>query len=239
MAHSRNWNNSSPVDHTLNKSWPGEDRKVRVDVDERLKDQQYGFTSGETNDGIKRLEFREQAADPGAGADVFRLYGKESNSKAELFGQDEDGNVIQITKAGKIIPSQSAVLADWATIMALVYPVGFVITLGVSTNPATLLGVGTWTAITDKVIVGKAGSGTFDTLDATGGAETHALTEAELATHDHPLTMYNSNGGGNAGIQESSATGGSGAQNTGNAGSGDAHNNLQPYIVKYVWQRTA
>ncbi len=45
-----------------------------------------------------------------------------------------------------------------STIMQAMMPVGFVVTLGVSTNPATLFGFGTWTAITGKVIVGKASS---------------------------------------------------------------------------------
>ena len=70
-------------------------------------------------------------------------------------------------------------------VLGLIYPVGIVITLGVATNPATLLGIGTWTAITGKVIVGKAAAGTFNTLDATGGAETHTLITAELAAHTH------------------------------------------------------
>ena len=96
MAHTRDWLSTSPIDHTLNKNWPGEDRKVRVDVEERLKDQQYGFTPGETNDGIKRLEFREQADNPGAGSDVLRLYGKAVSDKTMLFMQDEDGNVGQV-----------------------------------------------------------------------------------------------------------------------------------------------
>jgi len=70
-------------------------------------------------------------------------------------------------------------------ILGLIYPVGMVITLGVSTNPATLLGIGTWTAIEGTVIVGLKSTGTFDTLDETGGAETHTLTVAEMPAHTH------------------------------------------------------
>jgi len=36
-----------------------------------------------------------------------------------------------------------------------------------------------------KTAVGKAAAGTFDTLAATGGVETHALSTAELAAHKH------------------------------------------------------
>jgi len=121
----------------------------------------------------------------------------------------------------------------------LIYPVGIVITLGVATNPATLLGIGTWTAITGKVIVGKAGSGTFTTLNGTGGAETHTLSVPELAGHTHSYL---------AGGAATGRTGDPGtdrqerdfkAYTTGSTGSGTAHNNLQPYIVKFVWQRVS
>ena len=38
--------------------------------------------------------------------------------------------------------------------------------MAVATNPATLLGMGTWVAYAEgRVLVGKAGSGTFDALN--------------------------------------------------------------------------
>ena len=124
-------------------------------------------------------------------------------------------------------------------VLGLIYPVGIVITLGVATNPATLLGIGTWTAITGKVIVGKAAAGTFNTLDATGGAETVTLSTAQIPVHTHNVqdvlgnNTVNSSGsagtkGGYASDKVSDSTGG-----------GGGHTNLQPYIVKYVWQRVS
>lgn len=122
-----------------------------------------------------------------------------------------------------------------------VYPVGIVITLGVSTNPATLLGGGTWAAIAGKVIVGIDATQTeFDTLDETGGAKTHTLQISEIPAHTHseegstlPGDVSGAGGSGSGwGHFDLSGT-------TGSAGGGGAHNNLQPYIVKYVWQRTA
>jgi microcystin-dependent protein len=87
-----------------------------------------------------------------------------------------------------------------------------------------------------RVPVGKGASGTFVTLGATGGAETHTLTIAQMPSHAHTL----SNGGTNmvsdatSGINWNTAAGGSYGFKSSviNAnGGGGAHNNLQPYIV--------
>ena len=80
-----------------------------------------------------------------------------------------------------------------ATINAVAYPVGSVYTSVVSTNPATLLGVGTWVSFgAGRVLVGiNASNAFFDTSEETG----------DLVS-----------GTGGAGI---------------------------PYIVVYLWKRTA
>lgn len=67
-------------------------------------------------------------------------------------------------------------------------PVGSVYTNGtVSTNPATLLGFGTWSVYgAGRVTVGFAtGDADFGTAGATGGEKTHVLSVGELATHTH------------------------------------------------------
>lgn len=198
-------------------------------------------SSGQSNDAgtHKKCSFIEQA-DLGTGAVGKTLLGSQTVSgKGELVYSDEDDNDIQLTKNGVAKPSTSTVLADWSAIMGLVYPVGVVVTLGVSTNPATLFGVGTWTAIAGKVIVGiDAGQTEFDALDETGGAKTHTLTTDEIPAHGHDETYYNNADGGTAGPSMSNS-GPTGSFTSDNAGGGQAHNNLQPYIVKYVWQRTA
>jgi microcystin-dependent protein len=80
-----------------------------------------------------------------------------------------------------------------------------------------------------KVVVGYNSAETeFDALGETGGTKTHTLTEAELAAHTHTVTN-----GVTAGL---SSLGGGGSINVGqvttsSTGSGNAHNNLQPYIV--------
>ena len=137
--------------------------------------------------------------------------------------------------------ASAASVPTMATILATMMPVGFVVTLGVSTNPATLYGFGTWAAIAGRVIVGiDAGQTEFDTLDETGGAKTHTLTIAETPAHTHNA-YYNAGGfASDSAIQAGLVTNcNRGGLATSSVGSDGAHNNLQPYIVKYVWQRTA
>ena len=129
--------------------------------------------------------------------------------------------------------------SNTATTLQAVYPVGSIyINAAVATNPGTLLGFGTWAAFgSGRVIVGlNAGDSDFDTVQETGGAKTHTLSTAELPSHTHTTTFIEG-GSGTSGV----STDGSYSQttpNTGATGGGGAHNNVQPYIVAYMWRRT-
>ena len=89
---------------------------------------------------------------------------------------------------------------------------------------------------------------TFNTVEKTGGAETHTLAASEMPSHNHSVTGgYDANSGHVHGYSHGHAmigtaqSGNNGTYpiNVGNAGSGGAHNNLQPYITCYMWKRTA
>lgn len=130
------------------------------------------------------------------------------------------------------------ILRDFVrTIQVQAFPVGSIFISVVSTNPATLLGYGTWSAFaTGRTLVGiDAGQTEFDTVEETGGSKTHTLTIAEMPAHDH-AGSYN---GGSSTFNWQTAPGASGISVTGSTGGGGAHNNLQPYIVTYMWKRTA
>ena len=121
-----------------------------------------------------------------------------------------------------------------------IYPVGSIyINAGVATNPGTLLGFGTWTAFgTGRTIVGVDSSDTdFDAVRETGGAKTHQLTISELPAHTHNVSMSTSDVDGDF-LSEGNNTGISTFTTT-STGGDQAHNNLQPYIVVYMWKRTA
>jgi len=134
--------------------------------------------------------------------------------------------------------------ATVAEILGAAWPVGSVFTAVVATNPATLLGFGTWAAFgAGRMTVGHdAGDPDFDTAEATGGAKTHTLTAAEMPAHTHGLTRFPTTTGSSAGFTADTSMSGTPTavtQITGIAGGDGAHNNLPPYIVVYLWKRTA
>lgn len=155
-------------------------------------------------------------------------------------GHDHSGT----SNKSKKIPLASGVsgqlaVANATDVLKAVYPVGIVITLGVSTNPATLFGFGTWTAIAGKVIVGLNGAETeFDTLDETGGAKTVTLDVTQIPPHAHTIQTYSEGGTPDIYVGGDSSSTPAATPSTSSVGGGLSHNNLQPYIVKYVWQRT-
>ena len=135
--------------------------------------------------------------------------------------------------------------------MSDIYPVGSIyINAAVATNPATLLGFGTWVAFgAGRVMVGIDASQTeFDTLGEESGSKTHQLTEAELPSHQHDQG-YGADQTPRHGIttglssvridNDGNAFNSTTAARTSSVGSDTAHNNLQPYIVVYMWRRTA
>ena len=138
------------------------------------------------------------------------------------------------------------------------FPVGGVFIAVVSTDPATLLGYGTWSAFgAGRVLVGlDSGDTDFDTVEETGGAKTHTLTSAEMPSHTHTQNSHThvltelrdaTTGAASTNIALTlDATSTLGTKTTGattatnqNTGGGGAHNNVQPYIVVYMWKRTA
>ena len=171
------------------------------------------------------------------------------NSKADLAGSTSQAfsattantgtNTTQVATTAFV----QAATPTAATIIAMVYPVGSIyFNAQVATNPNTLLGFGTWAAYgAGRVPVGKAASGTFDTLNETMGAETHTLSVAEIPSHTHDVTWprrNNSGGGGPTSPCTSAGDGGPLTQTSQSRGDGGAHNNIQPSIVVYMWKRT-
>ena len=162
------------------------------------------------------------------------------NTKADINGDASEAFSATTASVGTNT-TQVATTAFVQAAFQAMYPVGSIYTnAAVSTNPATLLGFGTWEAYAEgRVPVGKASSGTFDTLNATGGAETHTLSIAEMPAHTHSSHDSNHTRTPDSTDTTSDEYGAYASSNTGSTGGGGAHNNLQPYIVVYMWKRTA
>lgn len=132
-------------------------------------------------------------------------------------------------------------LAD--ALLEMIYPVGSIKLTTVNNNPSTYLG-GTWVAWgSGKVPVGVDSSDSdFSTVEKSGGEKTHKLTIGEMPSHIHSFQTNPSEdqGGHQYKILTSKyTTGASTIINTDVSGSGQSHNNLQPYITCYMWKRTA
>lgn len=83
--------------------------------------------------------------------------------------------------------------------------------------------------------------GSYGNLGASGGAESHTLVTAELASHSHSLpegrdgTLSNPGAFIKAGWSNNTGTATAASVNTGTAGSDTAHNNVQPtLLVNYI-----
>lgn len=202
----------------------------------------------------KQVTLQEQA-DIGTGAVGATILGSQTVSgKGELVYTDEDDNDVQITSGGKLKAESvdgvypCSTVAKAINILQHAYPVGSIyINATDNTNPATLLGFGTWSAFgAGKVMVGyDAGDTDFDSAEETGGAKTHTLLEAELPSHTHSITITSCNSNSGAGDDNSVIEGQQANENStvtatsGATGSGTAFSVVQPYITVYMWKRTA
>jgi len=233
------WSETSPAGSDNVSAGDDRIREMKTQIREVIA-VDHEFTSTQTADtgGQHKKVTLQERADLGTGAEGVPILGAQTVSgKAELVFTTEGDADIQFTKGDYPYYSAPENVAGMAGIMNLIYPVGYIVTLGVSTNPGTLFGIGTWTAIAGKVIVGIDSTQTeFDTLNETGGAKTHTLTTAQIPAHTHTVNNKWEYAPGGYGSNSPNNAAGS---NTGSTGGGEAHNNLQPYIVKYVWERTA
>lgn len=148
-----------------------------------------------------------------------------------------------------------------------VFPVGSIYMSVNNTNPSTYFG-GTWVQIAKgRTLIGVGeietnSVTTYGTVTASefspaagekGGEVGHTLTTAQLPAHSHTVnsnatfTVSNATTGGTgtSGIYGSNSGWGSYSPadwyrlSTADTGGGGAHNNIQPYLAVYIWQRTA
>ena len=204
-----------------------------------------------TGDPLKRIKGTELD-------DEFDAIATAIATKANLASPAFTGTPTVPTASVGVNTTQAASTAFVQAAFALLYPVGSVyINATSATNPATLLGFGTWTAFAaGRVLVGlNASNALFDTAEETGGS-----ADAIVVSHTHTATVTDpghvhavysagqvSPRGGNeqplgpstsSGYNTASATTGVTVANS-TTGSSGTNANYQPYITVYMWKRTA
>lgn len=192
----------------------------------------WGEDGEEPISGILYIVYAEQASYSWDGSDLISVGG----GKEDIVIDDEeptDPDVKLWIDTGEV--------QNVGSELPLVYPVGSIYMSVNNTNPATLFGFGTWEQIKDTFLLS---AGDTYTAGNTGGEATHTLTVNEIPSHRHPgLTVTEQpanigNGNSGIGLNYSGSNGGSPLA-TAFAGGGQAHNNMPPYLVVYMWKRTA
>lgn len=172
------------------------------------------------------------------------------------------GPALLVSKGGTGATSAAGAATNLAVEFGkLLYPVGSIYTnASSSTNPATLLGFGTWTAFgAGRVMVGfDSGNTLFDTAEETGGsADAIAVSHTHTATDSgHTHSVYEGsrfNGEGTSlgstltsgddytsyYYTQSTTSSGTANISVSTTGSSGTNANYQPYITVYMWKRTA
>jgi hypothetical protein len=173
------------------------------------------------------------------------------NTKADLASPALTGVPTAPTATAGTNTTQLSTTAFVTTALATLYPIGSIYSSTSSTNPNSLFGFGTWVAYgAGRVLIG-VGSGF--TAAATGGS-----ADAVVVSHTHTLTDPGHNhttSVGNQGSQNGSVSGGGTMPTTAGAtlttttastgitmataGVSGTNANLPPYVVVYMWNRTA
>ena len=150
----------------------------------------------------------------------------------------EAGFAADAKATGDALKSQNSKIDS---IWSKIYPVGSIYMSTSSANPGTLFG-GTWQQITGRFLLAAGGG---YSAGATGGEAAHTLTVSEMPAHSHQITtngsLYFIGNGVGTEFEMGSWASRSLAMNytTVSAGGNGAHNNMPPYIVVYMWKRTA
>lgn len=169
-------------------------------------------------------------------------------------GGDQSHNNMQpyivtnyIIKAKNNSPTETALLP----MLDMFYPVGSYYETSDSTfNPNATWG-GTWELETEGLV--HIGAGTNYTIGNTGGEKTHTLTVNEMPSHNGHvnaaigygtaaglyLASTNMSSYGSTGRGWDATNGNEIVPHSENRGGGQAHNNMQPYVVVNRWHRTA
>ena len=157
-------------------------------------------------------------------------------------------NILNVKNAVIRVNSVEAdsITVGGTSLVDLIYPLGAIYITTSAVSPSSIWAGTTWVAYGEgRTLVGiDSGDTDFDSPEETGGAKTHTLTTAEMPSHTHTyLDRGNdttSDGKANNNLVRVNPSQQPDSNRTTDPTGGDQpHNNLQPYIVTYMWKRTA
>lgn len=181
MPFSDTWTESDPTGSTYaNTLAVIITQAIKRALRERLAEDHYFYAdeTGHSDVGYhKQVTLPVLAADPSAVASAGRLYTKDVSGKAELFWEDEDENIIQMTSAGAVYVNSvpTGLISMWHGLISAI-PTGYVICDGNNSTPNLLA----------KMVRGVATAATNP--GTTGGSDTHSHAAGTYAGPSHTHT---------------------------------------------------
>lgn len=247
MPFTNNWSETSPQGTTAANTLDTIIQQLKTSVRERLQFGGMYFPSDHDDLAGEHSYVRmtEQSSNPAAVSNKGFQLVKDVSGITELHYMDDAAQTVQITTNNKLNAAALggvypvANLAALANILPYVFPVGFIYISAVSTSPATLFGFGTWTATgTGRVLVGiNSGDADFDTAGETGGSKTVNIAHTHTVPASSAVWGQGAASGGKLTTGQDGGT--SASTDAPTSSSGGSVSVVQPYLVVYMWQRTA
>jgi hypothetical protein len=177
------------------------------------------------------------------------------NTKADLASPAFSGVPTAATASAGTSTTQIATTSFVTTALQALYPIGAIYSSTSSTNPGTTFGFGTWVAYgAGRVLIGQSGTGLYVAGNTGGSADAVLVSHTHTATVTDPGHLHTfrdvAASSGSATDPYGSSDGRLGTSSTATATTGitvanstegvSATNaNLPPYVVVYMWNRTA
>lgn len=165
---------------------------------------------------------------------AFTIMDFRSTGRGMAIGKVSEKDALEVAMDAEFtgdVEFSGDVMVNNKTLLDWLHPIGSIYQSTVETDPGELFG-GVWEQLKDRFLLA---AGDSYTAGASGGEASHTLTQEEL-----PAAVWTS-GSGTGGVETST----SGAAGTGYGmrtqatNWGKAHNNMPPYVVVYMWKRTA
>ena len=220
----------------------------------------FGYEKSQLVDAIKRMNSKRDAllavegygsGSSGGGCDCEPITTSSDGAGNVVVGGgcviSEDGTVVDLDEYAKTADIEGAYVKKTA-VLDMMYPVGSIYMSANQVEPSIIFG-GVWEQLQDRFLLG---AGSTYSNGSTGGSATVTLNNTQIPNHTHKIARGNTAAGTNTfpansisilddACQVMSASGNRYISLTGTnaTNGGGSHDNMPPYLVVYMWKRTA